>query len=401
MEPMATLDFSELNSNPPGEAFEALVRLVGERIGLNVQWSGRGADGGRDLYFLETQSGRLGIRAVKWLVNCKDKSESNAAVQEKDLGSILDKVQQHKCDGFLLATSTTASTALKEKLDKLDIGNGGSIQTKVWDRFELTKFLLSEQFSDLLLQFFPKQNARNAAHQIDAARERIETSLPRFVAGRVRSCLLPHKDRFDCLSGASVWPHDSDQQDKVDTLRMFVMRPPGTRALEVSEELDFDVFIAFIDHLIRNFPTRAKAFLIFFAENTKDNAKLFNAIEILREDDDFSLNDELAITQRCDSETLCDLYHDMIYTDLQDPGIWDHRLTNEMRRMADEVSVTDATVEDFDLTGGDGISLKATVSLTLEGTWHDEEGGGVASETFSCAVTGYLAADGIQIDDVR
>jgi hypothetical protein len=139
---MATLDFSELEGSPPGEAFEALVRLIGERLGLNVQWSGRGADGGRDLYFLETQSGRLGMRAVRWLVNCKDKSESNSAVLEKDLGSILDKVQQHKCEGFLLATSTTASTALKEKLDKLDIGSGGPIQTKVWDRFELTNLLL-------------------------------------------------------------------------------------------------------------------------------------------------------------------------------------------------------------------------------------------------------------------
>jgi Restriction endonuclease len=317
---MATLDFSELEGSPPGEAFEALVRLIGERLALNVQWSGRGADGGRDLYFLETQSGTLGMRAVKWLINCKDKSDSNSAVLEKDVGSILDKVQQHKCEGFLLATSTTASTALKEKLDKLDIGNGGPIQTKVWDRFELTKLLLSERFSDLLVQFFPKHNARNAVQQIDAARERIETSLPRFVAGKVRSCLISYADRYACLAGATVWPHDADQQNKIETLKMFAVRPARRRALDLLEERDFDAFIAFIDQLIRNFPTRAKELLVAFAKDTNDNAKLFNSIEILREDDDFDLNQEIEITQRCDSETLFELYRDMIHQDLSDKG---------------------------------------------------------------------------------
>jgi Restriction endonuclease len=398
---MATLDFSELEGNPPGEAFEALVRLIGERLGLNVQWSGRGADGGRDLYFLETQSGTLGIRAVKWLVNCKDKSESNSAVLEKDLGSILDKVQQHQCQGFLLATSTTASTALKEKLDKLDIGNGGSIQTKVWDRFELTKLLLSEQFSDLLVQFFPKHNARNAAQQIDAARERIESSLPRFVAGKVRSCLISHADRYACLSGASVWPHDADQQNKIDTLRMFAIRPPRRRALDLLEELDFDVFIAFVDQLIRNFPTRAKELLVAFGKATNDNARLFNSIEILREDDDFDLSQELEITQRCDSETLFELYRDLIHQDLEDASIWEDRLTGEMRRMADEVSVTDASLEEVEFTGGDGISFSATVSLDLEGVSGDPEGGWRSNDTFSCRVTGHVSGDGIEIDSVQ
>jgi hypothetical protein len=398
---MATLDFSELGGSPPGEAFEALVRLIGERLGLNVQWSGRGADGGRDLYFLETQSGTLGMRAVKWLVNCKDKSESNSAVLEKDLGSILDKVHQHNCGGFLLATSTTAATALKEKLDKLDIGNGGPIQTKVWDRFELTKLLLSEEFSDLLVQFFPQHNARNAAQQLDAARERIESSLPRFVAGKVRSCLISHADRYACLSGANVWPHEADQQNKIDTLRMFAIRSPRRHLIDLLEELDFDIFIAFIDKLIRNFPARAKELLIAFAKATNDNARLFNSIEILREDEDFDLGQEIAITQRCDGETLFELYRDMIHQDLEDPGDWEDRLTSEMLRIADRVSVSDASLEELELTGGDGISFSATVSLKLEGVWEDPEGGWTVRDTSSCRVTGYLSVGGVEIDTVQ
>lgn len=53
---MATLDFSELGSKPAGENLEGLVRLIGERLGLTVSWTGRGADQGRDLIFTETQS---------------------------------------------------------------------------------------------------------------------------------------------------------------------------------------------------------------------------------------------------------------------------------------------------------------------------------------------------------
>lgn len=82
---MATLDFTELDKKTPGEALEALVRLIGERLGMLVEWSGRGADGGRDLIFHETQEGPLKSRSIKWLVNCKDKSDSNALSAKRTL----------------------------------------------------------------------------------------------------------------------------------------------------------------------------------------------------------------------------------------------------------------------------------------------------------------------------
>ena len=115
---VGTLDFSKLSPNiPPGETFQGLVRLMGERLGMVAEWTGRGADGGRDLIFVETQRGPIKAHPVRWLVSCRDKSESNRAVTERDVGSVSEKVRQHKCDGFLLATTTTASTGLKEMLE--------------------------------------------------------------------------------------------------------------------------------------------------------------------------------------------------------------------------------------------------------------------------------------------
>jgi hypothetical protein len=151
---LSTLDFSKPEGSPPGEAFEGLIRLVLERLGTVVEWTGRGADGGRDLIFIETQRGPIKARPVRWLVSCKDHSKSGRSVTQTDVGSVLEKVTQHECDGFLLATTTTASTGLKQMLDKFDISARGSIQTRVWDRFHITKMLRSDRFSHLLMQFF-------------------------------------------------------------------------------------------------------------------------------------------------------------------------------------------------------------------------------------------------------
>lgn len=224
---MSTLDFTELGDKPQGEAFEALVRLIGERLGMIVQWSGRGADGGRDLFFIEQQQGALALRTIKWLVSCKDHSASGASVKEGEVGSIVDKVTQHQCGGFLLATTTTASTGLKERLDRLDVFGGGTLHTKVWDRFEITRYLGEERFAALRQQFFPQQTARANRLAIDATREVIETSLPRVAVGHVRRHLVPRSERLAQLDGARVWSADPDQQRIIDRLKIHAVDRNG------------------------------------------------------------------------------------------------------------------------------------------------------------------------------
>ena len=138
-----------------------------------------------------------------------------------------------------------------------------------------------------------------------------------------------------------------------------------------------------------------------FAKSTNDNAKLFNSIEILREDEDFDRNQEIEITQRCDSETLFELYRDLIYQELEDAGIWEDQLTSEMQRMADEVSVTNANLDDVEFTGGDGISFRATVTLELEGLSQNDGETWTSEESYSCKVKGYLASHGFEIASVH
>ena len=148
------IDFRTLHGLP-GEGLEALARHLAEMLNLTVTSSGRGADEGRDLFFDETRKGPLGVETVRWLVQCKDNSQSGKSVSEIDVGGILDKVQQHRATGFLLVTTTIPSTGLKKKLDGLDVGNGGSIRTAVWDSADLRKLLNLPEASTIRTTYFP------------------------------------------------------------------------------------------------------------------------------------------------------------------------------------------------------------------------------------------------------
>lgn len=398
---MSTLDFTELVKDPPGESFEALTRLIGERLGLIVQWSGRGADRGRDLVFVENQVGPLKTNSIRWLVSCKDNAVSNKAVSENDIGSVTDKVQQHKCHGFLLATSTTVSTALKEKLDQLDMTMGGPIHTKVWDRFDLTNMLLTAPFADLLLQFFPKQQRRDSVEQLDAARQVIEASLPRFTVGFVRQHLMSYNERLSLLSGDKVWPHDLDQAILINELRQYAVRADQRRAVEKVQQLHFDAFMAFADSLVRNFPQYAEKLLRSVAQRSTDSAVCYNVIEILREADAFSLEDEIEITRSYDSDTLFYLYHDLAHEILEDTKVWDWRLPPEVQSLDDKVELLGVNVEDLEFSGGDSVSLNARVRLTVQGNSFDPDIPSTGERHFSYNFEAHFESDGIDIDRIK
>ena len=388
---MGTLDFSELSSKPAGENLEGLVRLIGERLGLTVSWTGRGADQGRDLIFIETQSGRIGSTPVRWLVNCKDNSKTNQSVSEQDVGSVVDKVRQHDCAGFLLATTTTVGAALKAKLDALQGNPPDRIQTRVWDRFELTAMLLSDPFADLLRQFFPKERAKNAAIEIDAARERIETSVPRVVVGALRGHLVPYFERVKSLRGVGVWPHDADQQKIIDQVVPWIIgRAPKDSTITKFRELHFDAFLALTDHLIRAFPHDAYTHLLRFAQTDDDSSRIYNLIGILREYDQFTDEIELSVAGRCDGETLWELYDDFVVESLREERYWDHHTLWEIERFHEYTEITDIDVDEVEFTGGDGVSFTALVHFDVSGSTDDGDDGYSGRNTFTYLASGYL-----------
>ena len=207
------IDFTELHSLVPGEGLEQLVRQIGLRIGLSAAWSGRGADGGRDILFSEIISRPIFNGKVIWLVSCKDKAKSGQSVKEEDLPStgIIDKVRQHKTDGFLLVTTTTPSTGAKALLDSLDKSNGGEIYTHVWDYSDLVSILINPKFEDLLLQFLP--NSYKNLKRLTSLEETLlcnSDKMPQNVLDEVLRLIKPYGEQS--LKGSIIWPYDKNQQ---------------------------------------------------------------------------------------------------------------------------------------------------------------------------------------------
>jgi hypothetical protein len=393
---LSTLDFTKL-APPRGETFEALIRLIGERLSMVVEWSGRGADGGRDLIFVETQQGPIKAHPVRWLVSCKDNSDSSRSVNERDVGSVLDKVRQHRCGGFLLATTTTVSTGLKEMLDKLDSAKGGPTQTQVWDRFEITRMLFSNQCASLLLQFFPEHHRKEAVAKLDAAREVVEAHLPRFAIGQVRTHLLPFQEREELLSGSKVWPHDADQQAIIDSLKTTLFYSDLDQVVIEIDGLHFDAFMSFCDTLIRNFPRLAIGFLKAVAKTSTDNGVIYNAIEILRESDDVDLNDELTITRHFDRDTLYDLYHDMVRDDFGSSRTWKRPLGEYIS--SGELDLGTIGIGELTFKGGQGVSFNAHIEITATASYYDDRPD--EEHRFDCNVKGHLDGTGVVIDSTE
>jgi hypothetical protein len=152
------LDFTELS--PDGEDLEQMTRELILALGYRARWSGRGADGGRDLVLEEPGDPILGGKTRSWLVSCKHTAHARGgagrAVSGEDVGSdggIADAVSQHGADGYLLVCSTQPSSSLVTRLEAIERNKG--IHTHVWDGVELERMLGSPRGWPVAQRFMP------------------------------------------------------------------------------------------------------------------------------------------------------------------------------------------------------------------------------------------------------
>lgn len=118
---MPILNFKEISKANGVEApdtFELFARDFLSYLGYRIlENPSRGADGGKDLVVQETRKGVSGETKINWLVSCKHYAHSDKSVTPSDEQSISDRIQQHKCDGFIGFYSTLASSALMDRLN--------------------------------------------------------------------------------------------------------------------------------------------------------------------------------------------------------------------------------------------------------------------------------------------
>jgi len=154
------LDFSEIPPAKPGSAgsdtfeqfAEELLKLMGYEV---IRGPSRGPDGGKDLIVEEVRKGISRSTRVRWLVSCKHFIHGGKAVGVNDESDISDRVNQHKCAGFLGVYSTLPSTSLDERLQQQPF------EYQLLSPEQIEKYLLDNpQGIKLAERFFPESEGK-------------------------------------------------------------------------------------------------------------------------------------------------------------------------------------------------------------------------------------------------
>lgn len=146
------LDFKELDVS--GDDFEILIRELLYNKGLEVYWSGKGADGGKDLLCIEKPLSNFKSVEKRWVVQCKHNAHKGRAVSSSDIEDIAGVCDEHNAQGYLLACSTYPSSALVRKFEQIQ--NNKKITTVFWDSRSIERELLKPNNWSIANMFFPK-----------------------------------------------------------------------------------------------------------------------------------------------------------------------------------------------------------------------------------------------------
>ncbi len=215
---MAILDFKEISqanvSNGKQDTFELFAREFFCSLGFKIEEDpDRGQDGGRDLVISEKRTGILSDTEVRWLVSCKHKAHSGSSVNASDEEDVSDRIQAHKCDGFIGFYSTIVSSPLSRKLESLAV----KYEIQIFDREKIERILLENiSANKLIKRFFPKSY------------EELEIKAPsnlfsKYIPLKCQVCGkdLLQRDMLDKYRGIVVFAWDKDYYARVDGKNRF------------------------------------------------------------------------------------------------------------------------------------------------------------------------------------
>jgi hypothetical protein len=400
------IDFRELVSAVPGEGLEELVRHIGTKRDLSPSASGRGPDGGRDLFLTEILVGNVSTQKLKWLVSCKDKAVSGEAVSEADLPSITDKLGQHQAEGFLLVTTTIPGTAAKELLDKLDKSNGGGIYTWVWDKSELTKILLDPVYEDLLKQFFPESYKRvKGLTSLEGAVLSFSDELPDGVLDEVMRLVRPYSG-FQ-LKGSRIWPFDVRSARRIDeVIRKLIIEGDPEQASDSTEEIEFDAFMSMLSRLYRAYRDDCYAYIVALAKHHVDPDLRYNAIQFAIDNyrDSIPNQDYFRLASALQDDDSVEELFGFRVTKFVEEKLDDNPHAYDLGDDLDSISfstvIDQLTVSSLTFSKSlQRISFQGTLDLKVTLQAHDPEGG--IHDRYPGAFAGYIDVTGIHLESAR
>ena len=407
---MPILDFKELSisraGSPPGEDLEALARELGRRLGLEPEWSGRGADQGRDLFFTERRTGALGSENVRWLVSCKDFARSGRSVSEGDVGSVSDKLAQHRADAFLLVTTTTASTGLKAVLDGMHAG--GAAKTQVWDRHELERLLLQHAHLDLVRRYLPlSHEAFHRLGSLPQALRTLEALVPGPVHARIRRVVEAYQAEDAWITGELIWPYDRASANTIDRVLSALLENGDAAAAAghlLDGDIEFDAFEATLRTLATLRPDEARELCRHLIGAKAANGPSLFAYRFYVDTYEPGADEQIALAADLPTEDVVELYAEEIDCFISDElrsGLTSYRVWDDLDSLSNRTSVEEAYVEELSIAPeADSLRIEFQAALTFRVSLSYDREGSDTSSSFPGRLAGHIDARGIFVDEI-
>lgn len=358
------------------------------------------------MYFTERRTGVLGSEDLRWLVSCKDFANSGRSVSEQDVGPVSDKVSQHNANGFMLVTTTTASTGLKSMLD--GIHAQGRVKTSVWDRHELENLLLQDGHLDLVKRYLPQSYAAfRRLGSLPQALEALKALIPGPIHARVRKVIETYQAEDTWLTGERIWPHDRESAKSIDLAITALLEEddPTKAAYELlAGGIEFDAIESTLRTLVSLKPVQTQALCHQLVRMKEPDGVSLYAYRLYVEQYEPSNEDQIALAVNLASDDLHELYADELARFIEDDFSTDPakcQAWNDLDVLSSHTSVEEVHVDDISLKAiadQHRVEFRASVRISVSLSY-DREGPDTSS-SFPGIATGYVDANGMFLDDV-
>jgi hypothetical protein len=397
------IDFSEIDRRIKGEQLELLAKAIFEKMGIACSWSGRGADQGRDLVISEILTGSISKHRIRWLVSCKDYFIAGNSVGCDDVGAILERVEQHKCDGFFLVTTTVPSSGLVSMLEALDKKNGGKILTDYWDISSLKRILINSEYHEVVKTFLPKSYERliklgPSELHLDA----LMSGLTSEAAERLRLFYNELSLQKAQLDGIEIWPFDYAQSAIIDVIISSLDTKDVETAVKQSRLLEFDAFDAMINELHRYGHEMLYEYLFAIGCSGKGDIMSQSAFEFISSLFEPSNEDQIALASHLSEESLREIYEAEIALFVEDKIINGHvdSVYSELDSLSSHTQIVGIWVKtlEFDSVDEHTIHFKGKMSIEVELWFGGSSDGSSSSDSFPGEFEGYFDPYGMYLE---
>jgi restriction endonuclease len=145
------IDFTRIDS---GEDFELFCEDLLQAMGFVIEDKvARGPDLGKDIIAVQTLADPAGFSDVhRYLVECKHYAGSGRSVLESAIGSPIARMGTHRCDRYILATSTVPSEKVRTQLARIQ-NIVPHYRATTWSKGDLIRFL--DDHPDVRDRHFP------------------------------------------------------------------------------------------------------------------------------------------------------------------------------------------------------------------------------------------------------